>query len=309
MAVNYSPDEIDGILTAMSDAPASDIKYKKFERLGVLMTEEDAPAGSNDEHIVHTCSKCRKTLPTAHLLDLHIAEHHDSYFQLKKEKQPMVSQTLPPKVYCFTKSIRFQYACFINGCVVMSSTVEERKDHCIRDHHFPPNFRFDSDFSTKPKPPLGVPKENGQENNRMDTSGPAPKPQPRVLKENGHGTNRMDTSGPQPSGSNENGQGNKINISGSIKYKTEMVNGRQIHHVEAPAINATMSLTFENGPPMFWPWRKNKSPERTANGRSAMDRMNEDLNGALPDSEDVELVPVKDKPKSNSRVDPSDEVD
>lgn len=37
------------------------------------------------------CSMCHKNLPSAHLLDLHIEESHDSFFAAKAERDPMVS--------------------------------------------------------------------------------------------------------------------------------------------------------------------------------------------------------------------------
>lgn len=39
----------------------------------------------------YKCSFCKKNLPSNHLLDLHILEVHDTYFQLLAEKSPAVS--------------------------------------------------------------------------------------------------------------------------------------------------------------------------------------------------------------------------
>lgn len=36
------------------------------------------------------------------------------------------------------------YSCFIKECHLKASTAEERKDHCISAHKFPPNFRFEN---------------------------------------------------------------------------------------------------------------------------------------------------------------------
>lgn len=36
------------------------------------------------------------------------------------------------------------FACFLEECKQMSATPEERKDHCIRIHRFPSNFRFET---------------------------------------------------------------------------------------------------------------------------------------------------------------------
>lgn len=42
----------------------------------------------------YSCGECKKTLPNAHLLDLHLSESHDSYFaaQVAAGKRPMVFQ-------------------------------------------------------------------------------------------------------------------------------------------------------------------------------------------------------------------------
>ncbi|XP_058067334.1 protein lethal(2)k10201 [Anopheles bellator] len=74
----------------------------------------------------YTCGQCKKILPNAHLLDLHLSEVHDSYFaaQVEAAKHPM-------------------YACFREECKYRSKDCAERRDHCIREHKFPHNFRFD----------------------------------------------------------------------------------------------------------------------------------------------------------------------
>lgn len=123
-------------------------------------------------------------------------------------------------------------------------------------HKFPSTFRFDNAYSTKPKPPPSVPEENGQENK---------------------GTADMDTSGP-------------------VKIKTKMVNGRQILQLETAPIKANLRFGWHTKKGFEPGGSKKKSPKKTANGHAAtpMDTMNEDLKDALPDSEDVDLVPEMD---------------
>lgn len=36
------------------------------------------------------CAQCSKNLPSAHLLDLHLSETHDSFFAVQAERKPMV---------------------------------------------------------------------------------------------------------------------------------------------------------------------------------------------------------------------------
>lgn len=53
----------------------------------------------------YSCGECKKTLPNAHLLDLHLSETHDSYFaaQVQSGKRPMV------------RSYRYLISCFNVG--------------------------------------------------------------------------------------------------------------------------------------------------------------------------------------------------
>ncbi|XP_071440934.1 protein lethal(2)k10201 [Hetaerina americana] len=80
----------------------------------------------------YVCKECRKTLPSPHLLDLHIMEAHDTYFSLLAERKPM-------------------YQCFVEECIVKFSTPEERRSHCIDLHKFPSNFRYDCAKKSKSK--------------------------------------------------------------------------------------------------------------------------------------------------------------
>lgn len=82
----------------------------------------------------YSCIQCRRQLPTAHLLDLHITEQHDLYFAASVERgdKPL-------------------YACYIEECAMKFYMPSERKDHCITLHKFPVNYRFDQEKATKPK--------------------------------------------------------------------------------------------------------------------------------------------------------------
>lgn len=71
------------------------------------------------------CSECRKSLPTEHLLDLHISEQHDSYFKARVERGERL------------------FKCYLEECEELFINSQERKEHCINDHKFPSNFRFD----------------------------------------------------------------------------------------------------------------------------------------------------------------------
>lgn len=72
----------------------------------------------------HSCSVCRRSLPSPHLLEIHIQESHDSFFSVMSERKP-------------------SYQCFLPTCPHLSWNSSERHDHVIKVHKFPPDFRFD----------------------------------------------------------------------------------------------------------------------------------------------------------------------
>ncbi|XP_037541218.1 zinc finger protein 511 [Nematolebias whitei] len=78
----------------------------------------------------HVCCSCRRSLPSARLLDIHIQEWHDSLFALLAPKQDM-------------------YLCLVEGCGLKFRTTIQRKDHLIRIHKYPPDFRFDKNKKEK----------------------------------------------------------------------------------------------------------------------------------------------------------------
>jgi len=71
----------------------------------------------------HRCSVCQRDLTTPRLLDMHIAELHDSYFAVMAKKRP-------------------SYACLVDDCRVVCSTNDERRKHLIQEHHYPLYFDF-----------------------------------------------------------------------------------------------------------------------------------------------------------------------
>ncbi|XP_054456589.1 zinc finger protein 511 [Anoplopoma fimbria] len=72
----------------------------------------------------HVCCSCRRSLPSARLLDIHIQEWHDSLFTILAQRQDM-------------------YQCLVEGCGQKFRTGKHRKEHLIRIHKYPPDFRFD----------------------------------------------------------------------------------------------------------------------------------------------------------------------
>lgn len=88
----------------------------------------DAPValGSREAYEDHyqrfhtmVCTACNKAFPSEHLLGLHVAEHHDPFVMLRRERGDKV------------------YACFVETCCVMSESPQARRAHSIEAHQYP----------------------------------------------------------------------------------------------------------------------------------------------------------------------------
>lgn len=89
-------------------------------------------------------------MPSSHLLDLHVAENHDSYFAALAERKPMVINLRVCVLSCLT--FYWQFQCFLESCTLRFPTQKERKSHCIEQHKFPSDFRYDPERTAgKPK--------------------------------------------------------------------------------------------------------------------------------------------------------------
>lgn len=73
----------------------------------------------------YVCIECKKSLANPRLLDIHIQESHDSFFQVLSMKQPM-------------------YQCYVSECDMKFNNPVERRNHCINVHKFIKTFRFDN---------------------------------------------------------------------------------------------------------------------------------------------------------------------
>lgn len=76
---------------------------------------ETPPAGAFEE-LQHWCGQCRAVLPSAHLLDLHLSEVHDSFFAAQAARGMRV------------------YVCLVEGCPYRSASVTERRAHLLEQH-------------------------------------------------------------------------------------------------------------------------------------------------------------------------------
>ncbi|KAL8168559.1 UNVERIFIED_CONTAM: hypothetical protein K2H54_002047 [Gekko kuhli] len=78
----------------------------------------------------NACAACKRPFPSAHLLDLHLLEWHDALFQLMAQRQDM-------------------YQCLVESCAEKFKSSKDRKDHLVKVHHYPPDFRFDKPVKCK----------------------------------------------------------------------------------------------------------------------------------------------------------------
>uniref|UniRef100_A0A665UIL4 Zinc finger protein 511 n=1 Tax=Echeneis naucrates TaxID=173247 RepID=A0A665UIL4_ECHNA len=92
----------------------------------------------------HVCCSCRRSLPSARLLDIHILEWHDSLFTILAQRQDM-------------------YQCLVEGCGQKFRTSKHRKDHLISIHKYPPDFRFDKTKTGKRNKTLPQQKDTAME--------------------------------------------------------------------------------------------------------------------------------------------------
>lgn len=154
---HYTTDEIERILSELAQEQDSSVenvkKFAPFRKLGVDVnceeSYEDDSASKSDYGSSFTCSACKKVLMSAHLLELHILEHHDSYFNVVKDSQPL-------------------FTCFLAECDVKSRTSEERKEHCINQHSFPHDFRYDNFQSSAAKSSSVSVKDHTKSSNAME---------------------------------------------------------------------------------------------------------------------------------------------
>ncbi|XP_052804945.1 zinc finger protein 511-like [Mya arenaria] len=97
----------------------------------------------------HVCSTCSRAFPIDHLLSMHMLENHDAMFAVLAEKQPM-------------------FQCLLADCGSKFKDGKSRRNHMVKVHHYPANFRFDRPSKkTKEKHP-----KNGEKNGQsVDSKG------------------------------------------------------------------------------------------------------------------------------------------
>lgn len=76
----------------------------------------------------HPCTECQSIYPNEHLLDLHLQEVHDTYFQLALERK--------------NKGSPYSYTCLVVDCECTFQSEKERYYHLRLTHGYPNWFRF-----------------------------------------------------------------------------------------------------------------------------------------------------------------------
>jgi hypothetical protein len=70
------------------------------------------------------CQQCHKNFPSAHFLELHIAESHDPITAARRDAGERT------------------YACFVEGCEKVCGEWKKRRAHLVDKHGFPKNYDF-----------------------------------------------------------------------------------------------------------------------------------------------------------------------
>lgn len=82
----YDQNVVQSILLKLASEEKK-LKIFKYEKLGVVSEKSENFLNEN----LYSCISCKKSILSAHLLDLHVSEKHDSFFQVQKTKKPCVS--------------------------------------------------------------------------------------------------------------------------------------------------------------------------------------------------------------------------
>ncbi|KAK5111461.1 hypothetical protein LTR62_004913 [Meristemomyces frigidus] len=86
-------------------------------------TFEDYETHYNQAHS-NRCEECHSNFPTAHILDLHIAENHDPITATKRDAGEKT------------------YGCLVEACEKVCMDWKKRRSHLVDKHGFPRNYDF-----------------------------------------------------------------------------------------------------------------------------------------------------------------------
>ncbi|GFR82692.1 zinc finger protein 511-like [Elysia marginata] len=115
-------------------------------RIGLTLETFGTNSHESHYHTSHSfvCHVCRRVFVSNFLLEVHLEENHDSYFQV-----------LSPRID--------MYRCLVESCCLKFRTSDLRKDHLVTVHKFPAPFSFHAPINQKArktKPAKKKPREN-----------------------------------------------------------------------------------------------------------------------------------------------------
>ncbi|KAM3912921.1 zinc finger protein 511 [Leptodactylus fuscus] len=127
----YLEDVLTGIGEVEAKSRVSEFPCQVADCMQLFDTLESFEHHYNTLHR-NVCSTCKRSFPSVRLLDIHILEWHDSLFQIMAERTNM-------------------FQCLVEGCMEKFKTSGERKNHLIKSHLYPSDFRFDKPKKSKSK--------------------------------------------------------------------------------------------------------------------------------------------------------------
>lgn len=105
-------------------------------------------------HTCHhfTCATCRRVFTSDFMLDVHIQENHDSYFDILSSRIDM-------------------YRCLVESCALKFRTPDLRKNHLVKEHKYPSTFAFHKPVVNPTKKEKNNTSVNHNGNEQMETIG------------------------------------------------------------------------------------------------------------------------------------------
>ncbi|XP_033220501.1 zinc finger protein 511 [Belonocnema kinseyi] len=124
--INNSEDQFYAILGRENNRQSEELSFLEIsDKFSCNLTNfgdfEEPRHNYSDSYV---CSECNVSKSNARLLDIHVQEVHDSFFKILAERQPM-------------------YECYVSDCDIKFKSPSERGEHCISEHNYSKNCRFE----------------------------------------------------------------------------------------------------------------------------------------------------------------------
>ncbi|KAI9357237.1 hypothetical protein DFJ73DRAFT_657189 [Zopfochytrium polystomum] len=192
---------------------------------------------------VNVCSVCRRVLPTARLLDIHLCEVHDSFFKVIAEKQK-------------------SYECFVDGCPKKCSAPFGRRLHLISKHRYPKNFDFDVVLGASPvQKTRRHHHQGGQHRNAPSKAGTNRSPSTEEMKD-------VQDGGPSPREAEDADMDSVVSGLAKVQLVPKSIRfGRSAGITRPPKPHSDAEG--------FWSWHKVKTSHRASIPEKGLDRERE----------------------------------